>query len=415
MNAGIASHQKVCVEHLFKVFGPDPDETIRRVQAGQAKDRIYADTHSVAAVADVSFTVDQGEIFVVMGLSGSGKSTLIRCLNRLIDPTRGRILLDGQDVVAMDAGALRELRAHKLSMVFQHFALFPHKTVGENVEFGLKVRGVPPGERRDKARRALEQVGLEAYADVPPDNLSGGMQQRVGLARGLAVDPDIMLMDEPFSALDPLIRRDMQDELLALQAQLHMTILFITHDLHEALRIGDRIAIMKDGRFVQTGTPEEIVADPADDYVAAFTRDVDRGRVFRMGRLSHEAPTVTPDDDPATARRRCDEHGVAGLHVVDTDGYPLGILVRAELASAEDDALRDLMQPDYPVARADQELIELYGACAQGLPIAVLDDTGRLQGTVDPLRVFALLAGEPGEGETSRRAEASAPLAAREE
>ncbi|XKE44545.1 glycine betaine/L-proline ABC transporter ATP-binding protein [Halomonas organivorans] len=410
-----ASRQKVVVEHLYKIFGEDAAATILRVEAGETKDRIYAETRSVAAVADVSFTVAPGEIFVVMGLSGSGKSTLIRCLNRLIEPSRGRILLDGQDVVAMDAEALRELRARKLSMVFQHFALFPHKTVGENVEFGLKVRGMPPGERREKALRALAQVGLEAYADVPPDNLSGGMQQRVGLARGLAVDPEIMLMDEPFSALDPLIRRDMQDELLALQEQLHMTILFITHDLHEALRVGDRIAIMKDGRFVQTGTPEQIVAAPADDYVAAFTRDVDRGRVFRMGRLSHEAPTVTPDDDLATARRRCEAHQVTGLHVVDADGYPLGILVRTDLAAAEGRALRDLMRPDFPAARADQELIELYGACAKGLPIAVLDETGRLLGSVDPLRVFALLAGNGGEEQASPSAEASAPLAAREE
>ncbi|TLF51638.1 glycine betaine/L-proline ABC transporter ATP-binding protein [Halomonas urmiana] len=410
-----ASRPKVVVEHLYKVFGEDAAATIRRVDAGESKDNIYAQTRSVAAVADVSLTVGAGEIFVVMGLSGSGKSTLIRCLNRLIEPTRGRILLDGQDVVAMDADALRELRANKLSMVFQHFALFPHKTVGENVEFGLKVRGMPPVERRQKALRALEQVGLEAYADVPPDNLSGGMQQRVGLARGLAVDPEIMLMDEPFSALDPLIRRDVQDELLALQEQLHMTILFITHDLHEALRIGDRIAIMKDGRFVQVGTPEQIVAAPADDYVAAFTRDVDRGRVFRMGRLSQEALTVTPGDDAATARRRCDEHQVAGLHVVDPDGRPLGILTRADLASAEDAALSDLMRSDYPAARADQELIELYGACARGLPIAVLDETGRLQSSVDPLRVFALLAGERGEAETPRHAADVAPLAAREE
>ena len=410
-----ASRQKVVVEHLYKVFGEDVEATIRRVDAGESKDNIYTQTRSVAAVADVSLTVGAGEIFVVMGLSGSGKSTLIRCINRLIEPTRGRILLDGQDVVAMDTDALRELRAHKLSMVFQHFALFPHKTVGENVEFGLKVRGMPPAERRDKARRALEQVGLGAYADVPPDTLSGGMQQRVGLARGLAVDPEIMLMDEPFSALDPLIRRDVQDELLALQKQLHMTILFITHDLHEALRIGDRIAIMKDGRFVQVGTPEQIVAAPADDYVAAFTRDVDRGRVFHLGKLGREAPTLTPDDTTATARRRCQELGVKALHVVDADGYPQGLLVCEDLEADAGGRVRERMRSDYPAGRTDQELIELYGLCARGLPIAVLDAAGRLHGTVDPLRVFSLLAGQPDEGETSRRADAATALAAKEE
>ncbi|MDN3556661.1 quaternary amine ABC transporter ATP-binding protein [Halomonas maura] len=393
MNAGIASHQKVSVEHLFKVFGADPEETIRRVQAGQAKDRIYADTHSVAAVADVSFGVDPGEIFVVMGLSGSGKSTLIRCLNRLIEPTQGRIRLGGEDVIAMDAEALRRLRAHKLSMVFQHFALFPHKTVVENVEFGLKVRGMAADERRDKALRALAQVGLEAYADVPPATLSGGMQQRVGLARGLAVDPEIMLMDEPFGALDPLIRRDMQDELLALQAQLHMTIIFITHDLHEALRIGDRIAIMKDGRFVQVGTPEEIVARPADDYVAAFTRDVDRGRVFRAGRLSREATVLSPGEDLEAARRRCAAPDVVALYRLDEAGRPLGLLACATLAAVGSGGLDDALDRDFPRVRADQELIELYGACARGQPIAVLDPEGRLQGVIDPLQVFALLAG----------------------
>ncbi|MDR5867365.1 quaternary amine ABC transporter ATP-binding protein [Halomonas koreensis] len=402
-----ARHHKIVVDHLYKVFGADPEATIRRAEAGESKDDIYAETRSVAAVADVSFTVEPGEIFVVMGLSGSGKSTLIRCLNRLIEPTRGAIRLDGEDVVSLSAEALRELRAHKLSMVFQHFALFPHKTVGENVEFGLKVRGVAPDERRDKARRALAQVGLEAYAEVPPDNLSGGMQQRVGLARGLAVDPDIMLMDEPFSALDPLIRRDMQEELLALQARLHMTIIFITHDLHEALRVGDRIAIMKDGRFVQTGTPEQIVAAPADDYVAAFTRDVDRGRVFRAGRLAKSAPAVTPDEAPARARRRCEEAGLSAIHVVDADGVPQGILTRDELANDEGPGLGERMRRDFPVAGADQELIGLYGACAEGLPIAVLDEAGRLHGTLEPLRVFALLAGN-GDGAASTREPAPA-------
>ncbi|EPC01500.1 hypothetical protein L861_05525 [Litchfieldella anticariensis FP35 = DSM 16096] len=387
------TEEKIRVEHLFKIFGADPQDTIRRIRDGASKEQIYAETASVAAVSDVSFSVNQGEIFVVMGLSGSGKSTLIRCINRLIEPTEGRILLDGEDIVGMDVEGLRRLRLNKLSMVFQHFALFPHKTVGENVEYGLKIRGLSARERREKAVRALEQVGLAAYTDVPPDNLSGGMQQRVGLARGLAVDPEIMLMDEPFSALDPLIRRDMQDELLALQQQLHMTIIFITHDLHEALRIGDRIAIMKDGRFVQMGTPEEIVANPADDYVSAFTRDVDRSRVFRAHLLRRDAHALSPDTAIETALERFESLGREALYVVDGHGRPLGVVRRHDLERAGQTILQDSLIDDFPSAQESQELIELYTACAKGLPVALVDDDGHLDGVIDPLEVFQILGG----------------------
>jgi len=400
MGTGTAAErhdEKLLVEHLYKVFGTDPDDTIRRVEAGNTKDQIYAETGSVAAVADVSFGVHEGEIFVVMGLSGSGKSTLIRCLNRLIEPTRGSIRIDGEDIVGLDAEALRRLRRDKLSMVFQHFALFPHKSVAENVEYGLKVRGMPARERREKALKALEQVGLAAHADVPPDNLSGGMQQRVGLARGLAVDPELMLMDEPFSALDPLIRRDMQDELLQLQQQLHMTIVFITHDLHEALRLGDRIAIMKDGRFVQLGTPQEIVARPADDYVTAFTRDVDRARVFRARTLRRDAGALSAEASVVAARERQARLKRSALYVVDDQDRPQGVVRRDALDSAAAQTLEALLERDFPTAHEEQELVELYAACAAGLPVALLDDEGRLTGVVEPLEVFALLGGN-GEG-----------------
>ncbi|WP_163558777.1 glycine betaine/L-proline ABC transporter ATP-binding protein [Halomonas sp. NO4] len=388
--------EKLRVERLYKVFGDDPDDTIRRVEAGHSKKQIYADTGSVAAVADVSFGVQEGEIFVVMGLSGSGKSTLIRCLNRLIEPTRGSIRIDGEEIVGLDAEALRRLRREKLSMVFQHFALFPHKTVGENVEYGLKIRGLPAQERRDKALRSLEQVGLEAYADVPPDNLSGGMQQRVGLARGLAVDPDLMLMDEPFSALDPLIRRDMQDELLELQQELRMTIVFITHDLHEALRLGDRIAIMKDGRFVQLGSPQEIVAQPADDYVAAFTRDVDRARVFRARTLRRDAEALSADASVAAARVQLTRLERSALYVVDDYDRPQGVVRREALEANGLSSLDEALVREFPTADAEQELVELYSACAAGLPVALLDDEGRLTGIVEPLEVFQLLGGNGG-------------------
>ncbi len=404
MSTNHAGHnEKLRVEHLYKVFGANPEETIRRVQEGTSKEDLYAETGSVAAVADVSFDIHEGEIFVVMGLSGSGKSTLIRCLNRLIEPTRGSIRIDDEEITALDAEALRRLRRDKLSMVFQHFALFPHKSVGENVEYGLKIRGMPASQRRDKALKALEKVGLAAYADVPPGNLSGGMQQRVGLARGLAVDPELMLMDEPFSALDPLIRRDMQEELLALQQQLRMTILFITHDLHEALRLGDRIAIMKDGRFVQLGTPEEIVARPADDYVAAFTRDVDRARVFRAGALLRDAEALSADTPVAAARERLARLDRSALYVVDDQGRPQGVVSRDLLAHSDLVSVGDALTRDFPTASADQELVELYSACAAGLPVALLDEEGRLTGVVEPLAVFRLLGGN-GEGADAENA-----------
>lgn len=390
--------EKVIVENLFKIFGANPEDAMERIRQGQSKDAIYAETGAVAAVADVSFTVNQGQIFVVMGLSGSGKSTLVRCINRLIEPTAGRITLDGDNIVDMDAEQLRRVRLEKLSMVFQHFALFPHKSVGENVEYGLKIQGMDAPARREKALAALEQVGLKAWADVPPDNLSGGMQQRVGLARGLAVDPEIMLMDEPFSALDPLIRRDMQDELLALQDQLHMTIIFITHDLHEALRLGDQIAIMKDGRFVQLGTPEEIVAHPADDYVSAFTQDVDRSRVFTVRRVARPAHALVLADDLHTASERFDATGRDALYVVNGQSQPQGVLRVGDLREAGEvgGSLEALLVREFSTARSSQELVELYGPCASGLPVAVVDDEGRLRGVVDPLEVFRLLAGEPG-------------------
>src|SRR5690606_9717145 len=340
---------KVDVQRLYKVFGPEPEMAIRLLEDGKSKDEILQETGHTIGVQDVSFTVAEGEIFVVMGLSGSGKSTLVRMLNRLVEPTRGTVLIDGEDVVQMGDAALRSLRLHTVSMVFQHFALFPHKTVVENVEYGLKIRGVAPAERREKALAALDQVGLAAWADSPPNALSGGMQQRVGLARALAVDPQILLMDEPFSALDPLIRRDMQDELIVLQRQLHKTIIFITHDLNEALILGDHIAIMKEGRFVQVGTPQEIVASPADDYVAAFTQDVDRGRVFTARTVMKDAHPLDAATTPRAALERMRELGRSALHVIE-GGRILGLVFADDLEKAGrgDGDLAAQVVSDYP-------------------------------------------------------------------
>ncbi|MEU1461876.1 glycine betaine/L-proline ABC transporter ATP-binding protein [Streptomyces sp. NPDC005727] len=266
-------------EHLFKVFGRRPDQAVEKLRESTDREELRADG-TTAAVIDASFQVEAGEIFVVMGLSGSGKSTLLRMLNGLLEPTAGRVRFDGQDLTGLSDRELRELRSKKISMVFQHFALFPHRSVRENAAYGLSVQGVPRAERERRADEALALCGLAGWEDSWPDELSGGMQQRVGLARALATDADLLLMDESFSALDPLIRRDMQDQLLELQKTLKKTIVFITHDLNEAMRLGDRIAVMRDGRIVQTGTAEDILLRPADDYVASFIKDVDRSRVL---------------------------------------------------------------------------------------------------------------------------------------
>ncbi len=274
--AGIA----VSCRALWKVFGAKPQQVIADLEAGRSKDQVLADTGHVVAVRNVSFDVKAGETFVVMGLSGSGKSTLLRCLPRLIEPTQGQILIDGVDIGAMDRHELRELRRHKLSMVFQHFGLFPHRRVLDNAAYGLEIQGVPKARRYARAREVLALVNLDGWENHYPGQLSGGMQQRVGLARALAADPAILLFDEPFSALDPLIRREMQDELLDLEVRMNKTMIFITHDFAEAIKLGDRIAIMKDGEFVQVDTPEKVVLHPATPYVAEFTQDVPKSKVL---------------------------------------------------------------------------------------------------------------------------------------
>ncbi|WP_399923127.1 glycine betaine/L-proline ABC transporter ATP-binding protein [Streptomyces kanamyceticus] len=326
-------------EHLYKVFGRRPDDAVERLRDGADREELRADG-TTAAVIDASFEVEPGQIFVVMGLSGSGKSTLLRMLNGLSEPTAGHVRFDGQDLTELSAREMREVRSKKISMVFQHFALFPHRSVLENAGYGLEVQGVPRAERERRATEALELAGLKGWEKSWPDELSGGMQQRVGLARALATDADLLLMDESFSALDPLIRRDMQDQLLELQKRLKKTIVFITHDLNEAMRLGDQIAVMRDGRIVQIGNAEDILVTPANDYVAAFTQDVDRARVLTAGAIMAEpdsdfvqadAPaTVTADTPIIELFTPCSTSGVA-VAVTDADGKLIGVVPRARL------------------------------------------------------------------------------------
>ncbi|MDN5836513.1 MAG: glycine betaine/L-proline ABC transporter ATP-binding protein, partial [Nitrosospira sp.] len=309
---------KLSARNVYKIFGEKTDAARRMLESGTSKEEILEATGATVGVQDASFDVGEGEIFVVMGLSGSGKSTLVRMLNGLIEPSSGSIMVDGTDVANCSKDQLRRIRREKMAMVFQHFALFPHWSVADNAAYGLKIKGIKPVERRERALKALEQVGLTAWADSLPAELSGGMQQRVGLARGLATGPEILLMDEPFGALDPLIRREMQDELLALQKSLKKTIIFITHDLNEALLLGDKIAIMKDGRFVQVGTAPEIVSNPADDYVAAFVADIDRGRVFTAEDVSGDPASMKLGSNSAEdAMRAMEDLNRNALYVVD--------------------------------------------------------------------------------------------------
>lgn len=398
---------KLSVQNVFKIFGDRTDEALNLLSSGKSKEDILEATGATVGVQDASFDVDEGEIFVVMGLSGSGKSTLVRMLNGLIPPTSGSIMIDGHDVANCSQEQLRGIRREKITMVFQHFALFPHWTVAENAAYGLKVKGAKPTERREKALKALDQVGLTPWADSLPAELSGGMQQRVGLARGLANGPEVLLMDEPFGALDPLIRREMQDELMVLQKTLKKTIIFITHDLNEALLLGDKIAIMKDGRFVQVGTAQEIVSNPADDYVSAFVADIDRGRVFTADDVSHAPETMKLGTDTAEdAMRSMEDLNRNALYVVDGDDQIAGVVTYQDLAAATLDngapnpVLEDVMLTEYPSVDADVQLNDLYGAASGGLPIAVTDDKDRLVGVVEPEAVFAQLSGNGDDTET---------------
>ncbi|NQE34720.1 quaternary amine ABC transporter ATP-binding protein [Microcoleus asticus] len=387
------SKPKICIEHLIKIYGEKPHAALKMFRDGKSKDDILQATLHVLGIADVSLTVNQGELFVVMGLSGSGKSTLVRCINRLINPTSGHIYIDGEDVAHVGEKRMREIRLTKVSMVFQRFGLFPHKTVVENVEYGLLVRGMDKADRRQKALETLEMVGLAQWADYLPDSLSGGMQQRVGLARALATDAEILLMDEPFSALDPLIRREMQDELLRLQKELHKTIIFISHDIHEALKIGDRIAVMKDGCIVQVGTPSELITQPASDYIRAFTKDVNRAQVLKVGSIARQTVTlILGQNSPTEALEQMLHHNLEQMYVVDRGDKLVGMVKKKFLSEAIQQGNEDLtsvMLQNFPKANASTSLENIFHLYQQGRTVAVVNAEEKFKGVVEADDVLA--------------------------
>ena len=385
----------VC-KSLWKIFGANPTNILKEVDPTWSRTEVQEKTGHVIAVKDVSFQVERGETFVVMGLSGSGKSTLVRCISSLIEPTQGEVLVDGVDTVTMPEKELIELRRHKLSMVFQHFGLLPHRRVVENIAYGLEVRGMPRDERLKKAGEVLESVGLSGWGDNYPRELSGGMQQRVGLARALAVDPEIMLFDEPFSALDPLIRREMQDELLRLQSVVRKTMVFITHDFLEAIKMGDHIAIMKDGEFVQIGTPEEIVANPVDDYVRDFSEDVPRHKVLTVNSIMDaDCCRCGEHETVASALAIMDGQQAQAAYVVGPDNSYQGTLTRVQAMAASNSSasMTQLAQKDNTAS--PDALIETLIANATQLnhPIPVIDSDNRLLGAVDHRAILLAIEG----------------------
>ena len=379
------------IEHVFKVFGDQPQAALDLVRQGRTKQEILAETGQSIGVFDADMEIQAGEIFVIMGLSGSGKSTLVRLLNRLIEPTAGRILIDGQNINDLSDADLRALRRKDISMVFQSFALMPHMTVRDNTAFGLELAGVKPAQRLALADQALEQVGLAGWGDSYPDELSGGMQQRVGLARALASDPSILLMDEAFSALDPIIRTDMQSELVRLQQVKRRTIVFISHDLDEAMRIGDRIAIMKDGQVVQVGTPEDILRQPANDYVRNFVRGVDAAAVFKAGDIARQTQVVVaehPNKGARAALKMLEDKDRDWAYVVSPDQRYLGMVSADSLRQALQDhdgplGLSRAYLPDVQIVSAAHPVAELFGQAAQApYPLPVVDDGGRYRGAI---------------------------------
>jgi glycine betaine/proline transport system ATP-binding protein len=391
---------KIEVNNLYKIFGNKPQKALKKLKSGSTKQEVLEENNNTVGVNDASFEVKEGEIFVIMGLSGSGKSTLLRCINRLIEPTAGSIKVDGKEVMDFEKTELRKFREKEFGMVFQNFALLPHRTVLENAMFGLEIQNVEKTERVSRAKEALKAVGLDGWEDQHPEQLSGGMQQRVGLARALAVDPEILLMDEPFSALDPLIKKEMQNKLLDLYEEMERTILFITHDLDEALKLGDRIAIMKEGKIIQIGDHEEILTNATNDYVAEFVEDVNRSRVLTARDImSKPVSLLYPQDGPRTALHKMKKNELSSLFVVDKKKHLKGIIYIEDVVDFINDKddekeFKDIIR-DITKANPEENLRELFADIADlSAPLPVLNDNDKLLGIIVKTNVLANLAAD---------------------
>ncbi|MGO3345086.1 MAG: quaternary amine ABC transporter ATP-binding protein [Marinomonas sp.] len=387
------SETLVEIENLYQIFGEHPNKVLPKVKAGESKEDVLAETGHTIGLRDINLTIKRGEIFVIMGLSGSGKSTLIRHFNRLIDPTAGKIKVDGENIMELSPKDLVTFRRHKMAMVFQHFGLMPHRNVLDNVGYGLSIKGEKKADWTPKATQWLDTVGLAGYEEQYPSQLSGGQQQRVGLARALCTDAEILLMDEAFSALDPLIRGEMQEQLIELQENLQKTIIFITHDLDEALRLGDRIAVLKDGKLVQIGTPVDIILNPADDYVKAFARDVNRARALSVQTVMTKNTDKIIANTPAEAKANFPKDKEY-MFVFDRDGYQ-GVLTRELLGSLTDKSiLKDSLHKVQPIHKTNllQKVIPLSLNTLFDLP--VLDKTGELKGRLEAKKLADVLSPE---------------------
>lgn len=387
------------IKNVYKIYGPKPEKILKELEANDAdKSEIFKNSGHTVGLSDVSFSVNRDEIFVVMGLSGSGKSTLVRCINRLITPTDGEIILDGEDITKVKHKILNKIRREKIAMVFQSFALLPHRNIVDNVAFGLEIQKIPKKQRKQIASEMLKTVGLEGYDEMMPSELSGGMRQRVGLARALCTKPEILLMDEAFSALDPLIRTEMQDELISLQQKMHKTIVFITHDLDEALKIGDRIAIMKDGKIVQIGTPEDILKNPADDYVSEFTHNVNRARVITAASIMKKTvQLIVPKEGLHTALKKMKDNSISSLFVSDKDKKLIGIVTIDDVQNQlkkEDGSIEAIIQNVNKVEENTviDEVMPLF--LSSSFPVAVVEEDGTFKGILSKALVIGGIIGE---------------------
>ena len=391
------SKPKIRLEHLIKIYGNAPYDALQRLRSGQSRDTILSTSGHVVGVNDVSLAVDSGELFVIMGVSGSGKSTLVRCMNRLIQPTSGQLYIDDEEIVQIKEHRLRQIRLTKVSMVFQRFGLFPHKTVAENVAYGLQIQGLNPRQRRHQALEILAAVGLAEWADYRPEALSGGMQQRVGLARALATGAEILLMDEPFSALDPMTRRDMQDDLLRLQRDFHKTIVFISHDIQEAMKLGDRIAVIKDGAIVQVGSPTTLITQPVNDYVRAFTQDINRTQVLTVGAVARPTtPWVQGKVSVSTALAQW--HHADWQYIVDSKGKVIGRVDKQTLewaAQQGQDDLDHVMQAPPPEVQSSTPLNQTFHLYQPRAELVVVDARDRLLGVIAAADVLNAMRSPP--------------------